>query len=138
MAAYATTDELKQAIGFQAAVMEAAEAEEGDFDTAIGTILDEVTAQIEAMIRPRLDPETVEDNAILKRICLAIAKYDTWGQFARNEVPETVSADKAEAMKLLEKIQKGELALIADDEEDPETVSSEFESSDQVFTSILM
>ncbi len=112
----AKAEELTQAIGFQATTM-AAPLEAGEWDTQMEAILTAVSNTIDAMIRPRIDPSTVPTDPILKRICLSIAVYDVWLQFARNQVPESVRMDKEEAMKLLEKIQRGTLEIIPDEEE---------------------
>jgi phage gp36-like protein len=125
----ATADELTQAIGFQATTM-AAPLEEGEWDTQMEAILTAVSNTIDAMIRPRIDPSTVPTDPILKRICLSIAVYDVWLQFARNQVPESVRLDKEEAMKTLEKIQRGSLELIPSGSE-VEPIAAEFSSKAQ-------
>jgi phage gp36-like protein len=125
----ATTDELNQAIGFQAATM-GKPLEEGEWDTALEEILTAVSNTIDAMIRPRIDPATVSTDPILKRICLSLSVYDVWLRFARNQVPESVRLDKEEGMKLLEKIQRGSLEIIPTSQV-VEPISAEFSSKAQ-------
>jgi len=129
----ATTDELNNAIGFQATAMAAMFTQAGAWTTRLTAILIAVTNTIDAMIRPRVDPTTVATDPILKRLCLSIAVYDAWMSFARNQLPEAVRLDKEQAMKMLEKIQRGELEII------PATgtvniVTGEFTSSSQVLS----
>jgi phage gp36-like protein len=138
--AYVTAAELRSAIGFQAEAMES-NYEYGEltgtaaFTAMLTAVIAETTSLIDAMISAKYDIATVEANAILKRICLVISRYDVYTRFARFDVPETVRLDKDAAMKDLEKIQQGKLELVADDEEFEEgQLDSEFESSDQVFT----
>ncbi len=125
----ATADELTLAIGFQAAVM-SKNLDEEEWDAQLEDILKAVSDTIDAMIRPRIDPTTLSNDPILHRVCLAIAVYDVWTQFARNQVPENVRLDKEEAMKTLEKIQRGSLELIPSGSEiDP--IAAEFSSKAQ-------
>jgi|GEM_PF-3705084 len=108
---YIEVDELVVAIGFQAPAM-AAGKEEGEFEDECEAVIEAVTAVIDAMISGRVDPKDVEDNAILKRVCLQISKYDVFNQYARDEVPESVRKDKEEAMKTLAQIQEGKIDLV--------------------------
>lgn len=138
--AYILAADLRSAIGFQADAMEAGfeygEATgEAAFTAMLGDVIDEVTALIDAMISAKYAVADYAENAILKRICTAISRYDVYTRFARYDVPDTVRLDKEAAMKDLEKIQQGKLELVADDAEFTEgQMDSEFESSDQVFT----
>jgi len=122
---YIEVDELVAAIGFQAAAM-AAGKEEGEFEDECEAVIEAVTAVIDAMISGRVDPALVEDNALLKRVCLQISKYDLFNQYARDEVPESVRKDKEEAMKMLAQIQEGKIDLVV---EKPGAVESYFDSA---------
>lgn len=132
---FITVEELRAAIGFQAATMEAGK-EEGEFDDELEAVISDVTDLVNSYIRPRYNPTDVSGSSILKRICTKICKYDVFSQYARNECPETVKEDKRDAMKSLEAIQRGklELELAA---VDPASVSSEFTSQDQVLGTYL-
>jgi phage gp36-like protein len=139
--AYITATELSQAIGFQAATMMATfTATETDtqqelFEAMLDGMIDAAGDLIDAMIGIKYDVSEYTGNAILKRICLMISRYDVYCQYARFDVPETVRLDKEAAMKDLEKIQQGKLELAADDATfDADDMSSEFDGSDQYLT----
>lgn len=137
---YGDIDGLKLKIGFQAAIMEAGETDEGAFDDALKAILTAASDVVDNYISARYDAGDYESNALLTRVAYAIACYDAFTQYARDQVPETVRLDKEEALRTLEKIAGGLIQLSPDspDEDAPEPVSSEFESADQVFTTVLM
>lgn len=136
---YGTTDELKLTIGFQATAM-AAGKDEGEFDEEIGVILGNVSDVIDGMISTRVAPADVANNAVLKRIALAIARFDVFTQYARTEVPETIREDKKEAMKLLADIQAGKLSISLDNpaEGTPTTIEPEFNSNAAVFGTVML
>lgn len=134
---YGTYAELKLAIGYQVTSMQGSTLE-ATFKTALETILTNVSNAIDAMIATRYDVSTLTTNAILKRIALSMAAYDTWRQYARNELPESVRDDYRDTMKLLEKIQRGDVGLMTGGTDDPEPIESEFESVTQVFSTNLL
>lgn len=139
---YIEAAELQQAIGFQADAMMASfsatesETQEELFRGMLAGVIEEATSLINAMIGAKYDVSRVSGNAILKRLCLIIARYDVYCQYARFDVPETVRLAYEQAMKDLEKIQSGKLELVADAAEyGPETaVSPEFRTKGQYFT----
>lgn len=134
---YGTYAELKTAVGFQVTAMQGSTLE-ATWKTTLEAVLTNVSAVIDAMIEPRYDVSTLTSNAILKRVAISLAVYDLWLSYARNQMPEAVMKDKEAGMKLLEKIQKGELALMTGTSTDPEPVESEFESATQVFSTYLL
>jgi len=136
---YGTVDELKLTIGFQAGAMEKGK-EEGQFDEELETVLENVSEMIDGMIVSRVDPARVSENAVLKRIALAIARFDAYSQYARNEVPETIREDKKEAMKMLENIQTGKISLAFDTPVtgEPTKVEPSWTEKTQVFGNVMM
>jgi len=136
---YGTTDELKLSIGFQATAM-AAGKDEGVFDEELETILTNVSDMIDGMISARVTPADVANNPVMKRIALAIGRFDAYCQYVRSEVPKTIAEDKKEAMKMLADIQAGKLSLALDDpDEDAVTmVEPEYESAAQVFGTLML
>lgn len=140
---YISAAELQTAIGFQAATMATLTPDgEGDtegaaFTEALESVISDQTDFIDAWIIGKVDDlEDLRTNQILRRICLNLSKYEMFSRFARDMVPDAVKADKDEAMKLLEKIQRGELELLA---EAPEELGvSEFEEGQaQVLNAML-
>lgn len=136
---YGTTDELRKALGFQVTAMEAGK-EEGAFDTELEDVLTNVSAMIDGMICNKVAPADVANNAVLKRIALAVARFDVWGNYARNQMPEAVLQDKKEAMQMLKEIQTGKISLQADTPgEDAVTiVTPEFSETAAVFGTIML
>lgn len=115
---YITPEELKEAIGFQAAVMatlapDEEGAEEGSGFLAVLTevIQDQTKLINDWTVSEPEDLPALETNQILRRICLNLCRYEMYVRFARDMVPETVQADKDEAIKMLRDIQRGELKL---------------------------
>lgn len=137
---FGSTDEFKASIGFQAAVMEAGEETEGDFDKTLENVLTAASEVVNEYISGRYDATLYAGNAVLTRIAYAIGRYDVYTMFARDQLPEAIAQEKRDCMKTLEQIAKGELMLTPDtpEEDAPEPVSSEFESATQVFSTILM
>lgn len=140
---YLEATELQQAIGFQATAMMASftatesDTQEELFQAMLDGVIAETGELIDAMIGAKYDVTEVTANAILKRICLMISRYDVYCQYARNDVPETVRLAYEQAMKDLEKIQGGRLELVADDAVyDAETAAGtpEFTSASQYLT----
>ena len=129
---YSSVDELKLAIGFQVNVMQG-KMEDDDFDEALGVILENNSQFIDGMINTRVDQSVLEGNAVLKSVELSLSKYDVWSQYARNEVPETVREDKREAMKILEKIQKGTIVLVVDTTAETPRIEPSFDEATRVF-----
>jgi phage gp36-like protein len=142
--AYCEDTELQTMIGFQASAMQSGyphgddETEEEAFLAMLGNVIDEVSALIDGMVAAKYDTAEVAGNAILKRICIAISRYDVYTMFARFDVPETVRLEKDAAMKQLELIQQGKLELVADDAEYvADQMDGEFIQTEQSFSVLL-
>lgn len=117
---YITPEELKEAIGFQAAVMatlapdeEGAEEGSGFLEVLQDVIRDQTKLIDDWIAAKTTDIQSLRGNQILRRICLNLSRYEMYLRFARDMVPETVQDDKDEAMRQLEKIQRGEIELLA-------------------------
>ncbi|MDD4310648.1 MAG: DUF1320 family protein [Candidatus Cloacimonetes bacterium] len=136
---YGTADKLLTTIGFQATAMQGT-MEDDDWGDVLETVLTDISAVIDGMISSRYDVSDYADNAVLERIALSVGRYDMYCQYVRNDVPETIRKDKEEAFKMLNDIQSGKLALTPDtpDEDAPAPVESEFTSSAQVFSQVLL
>ncbi|HNX38803.1 MAG TPA: DUF1320 family protein [Candidatus Cloacimonadota bacterium] len=137
---YGDADKLKAAIGFQCTAMQGT-VEDDDFVAILEGILDDEAALIDEMIQTRVDLTTVSSSAVLQQIALQLAVYAVWKKYARNQMPEHVSADKREAMKMLTDIQQGRIRLttVTDDEGEDVMVESEFEEGQtQVFSTMLL
>lgn len=129
---YSSVDELKLAIGFQITTMQG-KIEDDDFDEALGVILENNSQFIDGMINTRVDQSVLEGNAVLKSVELSLSKYDVFGQFNRNEMPEAIREDKREAMKILEKIQKGTIVLVVDTTAETPRIEPSFDEATRVF-----
>lgn len=115
---YITPEELKEAIGFQADVMATLTPDEEGTEEGSGflAVLTEVIQDQTKLINDWTvsepeDLEALQTNQILRRICLNLSRYEMYVRFARDMVPETVQADKDEAIRMLRDIQRGELKL---------------------------
>lgn len=137
---YIRAEELKAGIGFQAAVMatlvaaeggemarerdgeveDGGEEEEDKFLAMLESVIREMTHLIDAWICTRVRVSEMRENSILRRICMNLSRYEMFARFARDMIPEAVARDKDEAMKLLEKIQKGEIEIVAVEEAEEE------------------
>lgn len=144
--AYLEASELQQAIGWQTTAMMASftatdeATQEELFQAMLDGVIGETGDLIDAMIGAKYDVSELTGNAILKRLCLMISRYDVYCQYARFDVPETVRLAYEQAMKDLEKIQGGKLELVADDavyDEDTAAGTPEFTSSGQYFTETI-
>lgn len=129
---YSSVDELKLAIGFQITTMQG-KMEDDDFDEALGVILENNSQFIDGMINTRVDQSVLGGNAVLKSVELSLSKYDVFGQFNRNEMPEAIREDKREAMKILEKIQKGTIVLVVDTTAETPRIEPSFDEATRVF-----
>ena len=131
MTYYITAEELRVGIGFQVEVMASITPDEPEqeagsaFAAVLSDVIKDQTKLIDDWIIAKTkDIESLRNNQILRRICLNLSRYEMYLRFARDMVPETVQADKDESMRQLEKIQRGEIELLA---ETPETLAiSEF------------
>jgi phage gp36-like protein len=129
---YATAAELEKATGFQYQVI-MADYTDPEKTVELERVLTEASGVIDDMVVNRVAAVPVTGSvALMKRLCLALAKYDIFSSIARDQVPEAVLQDKQDAMKTLEKIQKGELVLQDGSTDADAVVESEFDSTAQV------
>lgn len=132
--AYATAVELKTALGYQADALLSDFSEEGA-TTEMERVILETSAMIDSMISGRVSVPVANGNAVLKRICLTVSKYDLWSRQSAADVPEALKSDYEGQLKVLEKIARGEIAFAAD--APASIVAGEFESSSRVMNAGL-
>jgi phage gp36-like protein len=132
--AYATAAELKIALGFQADTL-LADFDEAGAVTELDRVILETSAMIDSMISGRVSVPVPTGNALLKRICITISKYDLWSRQAASNLPESLVKEYEGQMKVLERIARGEICFAADVE--PSIVAGEFTSSSRAIDASL-
>jgi len=101
-------------------------------DESLTALLTECSAIIDGYISVVVDLPLESSSAILNNLCISLARAEIYRRYARNDIPENIIKQEANAYKTLEKIQTKKILLVAPAED---AVDYYAESSEPVINS---
>lgn len=115
---YSTIENLKESFGSKKELLL-----QDVTDDQLIQILVEQSTYIDSFLLVRYDLPLPGTNAMIDRICLLMAKAETYRLFASNDIPEAVKEQERRALRDLVKIQKGEILIMKEDPPDDDITS---------------